>query len=40
VDAVVMAGAIGVLIAAACVAGIIPARRAASIDPVKTLRVE
>jgi len=40
VDAVVMAGAIGVLVAAACVAGIIPARRAASIDPVRALRVE
>ncbi len=40
VDAVVMAGAIGVLVAAACVAGMIPAQRAASIDPVKALRVE
>lgn len=40
VDTVVMAGAIGVLVAAACVAGMIPARRAASIDPVKALRVE
>ena len=40
VDSVVMAGAIGVLVAAACVAGMIPARRAASIDPVKALRVE
>ncbi|HLY42417.1 MAG TPA: ABC transporter permease [Terracidiphilus sp.] len=40
VDAVVMAGAVGVLVAAACVAGMIPARRAASIDPVKALRVE
>jgi len=39
-DPVVMAGAIGVLVAAACVAGMIPARRAASIDPVKALRVE
>jgi macrolide transport system ATP-binding/permease protein len=36
----VMAVAIGVLVAAACVAGMIPARRAASIDPVKALRVE
>jgi ABC-type antimicrobial peptide transport system permease subunit len=40
VDTVVMAGAIGVLVVAACVAGMIPARRAASIDPVKALRVE
>jgi ABC-type antimicrobial peptide transport system permease subunit len=40
VDAVVLAGAITVLIAAACVAGMIPARRAASIDPARALRVE
>ncbi|HTB97756.1 MAG TPA: ABC transporter permease [Terracidiphilus sp.] len=40
VDASVMAGAIGVLVAAALVAGLIPARRAASIDPVKALRFE
>ena len=40
VDAAVMAGAIGVLVAAAFVAGMIPAQRAASIDPVKALRVE
>jgi macrolide transport system ATP-binding/permease protein len=40
VDTVVMAGAVGVLVAAACVAGMIPARKAASIDPVKALRVE
>jgi predicted permease len=40
VDGVVMAGAIGVLVAAAIVAGLIPARRAASIDPVKALRVD
>jgi predicted permease len=40
VNASVMAIAIGVLIVAACVAGMIPARRAASIDPVKALRVE
>jgi macrolide transport system ATP-binding/permease protein len=32
--------AIGVLVLAAAVAGIIPARRAASIDPVRALRVE
>ena len=36
----VMVGAILVLTAAACIAGLIPARRAASIDPVKALRVE
>jgi ABC-type antimicrobial peptide transport system permease subunit len=39
-DAHVMAGAIVTLALAACVAGIIPARRAASIDPVKALRTE
>ena len=32
--------AIGVLVLAAAIAGIIPARRAASIDPVQALRVE
>jgi predicted permease len=36
----VMAGAIVILALAAFVAGIIPARRAASIDPVKALRME
>ena len=36
----VMAGAIGVLALAAAIAGLIPARRAASIDPVKALRVD
>jgi macrolide transport system ATP-binding/permease protein len=39
-DASVMAGAIITLTIAACIAGIIPARRAASIDPVKALRTE
>jgi ABC-type antimicrobial peptide transport system permease subunit len=29
-----------VLVVAAAIAGIIPARRAASIDPVKALRIE
>jgi len=36
----VMALAVGVLLAAAAIAGIIPARRAASIDPVRALRVD
>jgi predicted permease len=40
VDSSVMAGAILVLAIAACIAGMIPARRAASIDPVQALRVE
>jgi predicted permease len=39
-DASVMAGAIVTLTAAAFIAGIIPARRAASIDPVQALRTE
>jgi macrolide transport system ATP-binding/permease protein len=39
-DVGVLAGSIGVLALAACVAGIIPARRAASIDPVQALRME
>jgi ABC-type antimicrobial peptide transport system permease subunit len=40
VNTTVMAGAIGVLVLAACIAGLIPARRAASINPVQALRVE
>jgi macrolide transport system ATP-binding/permease protein len=36
----VMGIAIGVLVITAAVAGIIPARRAASIDPVRALRIE
>ena len=36
----VMVGAIGTLAIAAAIAGMIPARRAASIDPVKALRIE
>jgi macrolide transport system ATP-binding/permease protein len=36
----VMSIAIGVLVLAAAIAGLIPARRAASIDPVKALRIE
>jgi ABC-type antimicrobial peptide transport system permease subunit len=39
-DATVMAGAILTLAVAACVAGLIPARRAASIDPARALRME
>ena len=39
-DGTVMAGAILTLAVAACVAGIIPARRAATIDPMRALRVE
>jgi macrolide transport system ATP-binding/permease protein len=35
-----MAATIAILAAAACIAGIIPARRAASTDPVKALRME
>ncbi len=40
VNLTVMASAIVVLAVAACIAGIIPAQRAASIDPVRALRVE
>jgi len=36
----IMVGAICILTVAAAVAGMIPARRAASINPVKALRVE
>jgi len=39
-DVGVMTGAIVTLAVAACVAGIIPARRAASIDPMQSLRTE
>jgi predicted permease len=40
VNLTVMTGAIVTLSVAAAIAGIIPARRAASIDPVKALRIE
>jgi macrolide transport system ATP-binding/permease protein len=40
VDLGVMVVAIVVLVVAACIAGMIPARRAASINPVQALRVE
>jgi ABC-type lipoprotein release transport system permease subunit len=36
----VMTGAIVALAVATCVAGIIPARRAASIDPARALRAD
>ena len=39
-DPMVLVGAVMVLIVSACVAGLIPARRAASTDPVKALRTE
>jgi macrolide transport system ATP-binding/permease protein len=39
-DVTVVTGAIGALAVAAAIAGLIPARRAASIDPVRALRVE
>ena len=39
-DANAMIGAIVALTAAACIAAIVPARRAASIDPVQALRME
>jgi macrolide transport system ATP-binding/permease protein len=40
VNVPVMTVAIGVLVLTAAIAGIIPARRAASIDPVRALRIE
>ena len=40
VNLVVMTGAIVALGVAAAIAGIIPAKRAASIDPVQALRIE
>jgi predicted permease len=40
VNPAVMAAAIGILVLAASIAGMIPARRASSIDPVRALRVE
>ena len=39
-DLNIVLGAIATVMVAACVAGIIPARRAASIDPVQALRSE
>jgi ABC-type antimicrobial peptide transport system permease subunit len=40
VNVPVMGIAVGVLVITAAVAGIIPARRAASIDPARALRIE
>ena len=40
VDGAVLLGSMLTLALAACVAGLIPARRAASIDPAKALRTE
>ena len=40
VNVPVMTIAIGVLVLAAAISGIIPARRAASIDPIRALRIE
>jgi ABC-type antimicrobial peptide transport system permease subunit len=39
-DPIIVLGAIVTLTVAACVAGMLPARRAASIDPVQALRSE
>jgi ABC-type antimicrobial peptide transport system permease subunit len=39
-DASVLTGAIIALVGAACIAAIVPARRAASINPVQALRME
>jgi ABC-type antimicrobial peptide transport system permease subunit len=39
-DPAIVIGATAILAAAAFIAGIIPARRAASIDPVQALRTE
>jgi ABC-type lipoprotein release transport system permease subunit len=39
-DVTVLIVAVAVLAAAACAAGLIPAQRAASTDPVKALRTE
>ncbi len=39
-DARVIAGAVVTLAVAACIAGLIPARRAASVDPARALRME
>jgi macrolide transport system ATP-binding/permease protein len=39
-NVLVMMIAVGVLVLATAIAGIIPARRAASIDPVNALRIE
>ena len=40
VNPIVVAGAVVILAVASAIAGIIPAKRAASIDPVRALRIE
>lgn len=39
-DALSMAGALGILVSAIAAAGFLPARRAASVDPIRALRTE
>jgi len=39
-DASVIAAVVGTLVVAACLAGLVPARRAASVDPARALRAE
>jgi ABC-type antimicrobial peptide transport system permease subunit len=39
-DLAVLAGAVAVLAVSACLAGMIPAQKAASIDPMQALRAE
>jgi ABC-type lipoprotein release transport system permease subunit len=39
-DAVVLSAAVGMLVVSALVAGLVPAMRAASIDPMEALRAE